>query len=378
MTAMGAAQPLLVHLVSTEGLGVAEADFAWRDLLTGLGPGVQVFSGAEGAARLAQWSGRDDTRLLVLASPWFTLESRCLVRLHAALDAGHARALACDSRRPGPMGGVAYMTLRGMERFVDTAPVQLLPQPAGADASVVLTTLGAWRRGAQGAAVDSVLVAGAWAHDADGYFGFAREELLPLLPPTLHQVLDVGGGGGGFLAAVKAAQPQARTCLVELTAEGAAVARRNPAIDEVWQGDFLAYDTPQRFDCISFLDVLEHLAEPEAALQQARRLLAPGGVVLASIPNVGHWSVVADLLEGRWDWASVGIHCITHLRFFTRPTIAQMFQRCGYEVQAWQPVLLPGSTERLGALQAPGLSLDRDSLDTFAYLLRAAPVGAGG
>ncbi len=378
MTSFGAAAPTLVHLVSTEGLGVAEADYAWRDLLSGLGPGVRVLKGAEGAEQLAQWTGPADTWVLVLGSPWFTLESRCLARLHAALQAGHDRALACDSRRPGPMGGVAYMTLRGMERFVDAAAVQLLQQPANTEAGVMLTTVGAWQRSAQGTPGSCVQVAGAWAHDADGYFGFAREELLPLLPPALKQVLDVGGGGGGFLAVVKAAQPQARTCLVELTAEGAAVARRHPAIDQVWQGDFLAYDTPQRFDCISFLDVLEHLAEPEAALQQARRLLAPGGVVLASIPNVGHWSVVADLLEGRWDWASVGIHCITHLRFFTRQTIAQMFQRCGYEVQAWQPVLLPGSAERLGALQGTGLNLDRDSLDTFAYLLRAVPVGVGG
>ena len=45
------------------------------------------------------------------------------------------------------------------------------------------------------------------------------------------------------------------------------------------------------------------------------QVLPPGGVVVLSVPNVGHWSVVADLLAGRWDYLPAGLVCVTHLRF---------------------------------------------------------------
>lgn len=54
---------------------------------------------------------------------------------------------------------------------------------------------------------------------------------------------------------------------------------------------------------------------------------------MVSIPNVGHWSVIADLLEGRWDYCPVGIHCVTHLRFFTRHSVIQLLEHAGLRVE---------------------------------------------
>lgn len=75
-----------------------------------------------------------------------------------------------------------------------------------------------------------------------------------------------------------------------------------------------------RFDVVIFADVLEHVADPEAALAAYLGLLRPGGTVLVSLPNVGLWNVRLGLLFGRWNYGDTGVLDRTHLRFFTWKT----------------------------------------------------------
>jgi len=57
------------------------------------------------------------------------------------------------------------------------------------------------------------------------------------------------------------------------------------------------------FDVVLFADVLEHLPDPHSLLTLATSALRPGGRVVASVPNVAHWSVRTDLLRGRFvEW----------------------------------------------------------------------------
>jgi len=63
--------------------------------------------------------------------------------------------------------------------------------------------------------------------------------------------------------------------------------------------DVLAGET---FDVIVFGDVLEHLRDPLPPLRQARSLLAPGGYIVISIPNVAHGDVRMSLLLGRFTY----------------------------------------------------------------------------
>lgn len=49
-------------------------------------------------------------------------------------------------------------------------------------------------------------------------------------------------------------------------------------------------------------DVLEHLGEPARVLATLRLFLAPGGCVVASIPNVAHVAAIAELLRGRFPY----------------------------------------------------------------------------
>lgn len=50
------------------------------------------------------------------------------------------------------------------------------------------------------------------------------------------------------------------------------------------------------FDYIILADVLEHLENPWRALENIKAYLKPGGQVLASIPNILHFSVLRNLL----------------------------------------------------------------------------------
>jgi hypothetical protein len=83
------------------------------------------------------------------------------------------------------------------------------------------------------------------------------------------------------------------------------------------------------------------------------------------VPNVGHYSVIEDLLAGRWDYLPVGLLCSTHYRFFTRRTLEDMLRAAGFddfEIVS-QPTEKP---EWLDALPAT-LEIDPDSLATQGF-----------
>ncbi|MBF0256897.1 MAG: class I SAM-dependent methyltransferase, partial [Gammaproteobacteria bacterium] len=183
----------------------------------------------------------------------------------------------------------------------------------------------------------------------------------------VRQLLDVGGGQGGFAEAFMR-QRQGRASLVEMSPAAAAIAR-NKGI-EVFNQPFEQLATEHRYDCISLLDVLEHLVDPAQALRKAHSLLRPDGYLLLSVPNVGHWSVVWDLLQGRFDYLPVGILCETHLRFYTRPSLDSLLRQTGFGVLTWhnQTTGCPEEFDAyLNACHASGLSIDDESLRTYSF-----------
>ena len=84
---------------------------------------------------------------------------------------------------------------------------------------------------------------------------------------------------------------------------------------------------------VSFNDVLEHLWDPWDVLRDTHRWLSPGGHVVAAIPSIQYLPVMSRLVRGRWDYTDGGTLDWTHVRFFTRATILEMFEQTGYEVE---------------------------------------------
>jgi 2-polyprenyl-3-methyl-5-hydroxy-6-metoxy-1,4-benzoquinol methylase len=150
--------------------------------------------------------------------------------------------------------------------------------------------------------------------------------------PDGARVLDVGCATGYV-----AARLSARGCSVvgfERDPDAADEARQHCA--EVIVGDIESHEDrarlPRGFDFVLFGDVLEHLVDPWETLAFAKALLRPGGIVLASVPNVAAWPVRLGLLGGSFEYRDFGLLDRTHLRFFTRASAHELARRAGFEI----------------------------------------------
>jgi len=186
---------------------------------------------------------------------------------------------------------------------------------------------------------------------SDRYFATARREILPHLPERFERLLDLGCGAGATVAAIRALRGAAAPFWaggVELDEAAAAEAERH--CDRVWRGDveagaFDADIKPGSLDVVLCLDVLEHLADPWAMVKRLSPLLAPGGRLIVSIPNIRNWKFIWRLFaKGDFHYRDAGLLDRTHLRFFVRPTAVDL-ATCGglalHHVGSTQPFTPP-------------------------------------
>lgn len=112
-------------------------------------------------------------------------------------------------------------------------------------------------------------------------------------------------------------------------------------VDEHYQGSLEDESLWERlaanegpFDTILCLDVLEHLVDPWAAVSRCRDLLAQGGILIVSVPNLRHWRVTVPLLFfGKFNLRDSGIMDRTHLRWFVRDTAIELVSQEGLKLE---------------------------------------------
>jgi 2-polyprenyl-3-methyl-5-hydroxy-6-metoxy-1,4-benzoquinol methylase len=86
------------------------------------------------------------------------------------------------------------------------------------------------------------------------------------------------------------------------------------------------------YDVIVAGDILEHVVDPATLLKDLRDHLSPGGQVLVSVPNFGHWYPRGKVALGRFDYDQRGPLDHTHVRFFTRRTFERLVNECGLHI----------------------------------------------
>ena len=219
----------------------------------------------------------------------------------------------------------------------------------------------------------TVISLNAYAHPFLNYYEEKREDVIEMVPRQISSILDIGCARGHFGATLKEVMPSCRVVGIELNAYEAE--RACQLLDRVVVGDVFTVKLDEQFDCVTCLDMMEHVSQPEALLNKIRKeFLKENGFLLLSIPNVGHWAVVEDLLAGRWDYVPAGLLCVTHLRFYTLSTILSLLRDNGFDVDSINPVSSPmpkGFHAGIQALRHSGLEIDQSSLTTVSYCILA-------
>lgn len=163
-----------------------------------------------------------------------------------------------------------------------------------------------------------------------------RPDIQKLVPHDAKFILDVGCSNGALGAAIKV-RTGAHVTGIEISPEMGEAALSN--IDVVFVGDiaeimFLGKLDGLRFDTIIFADVLEHMVDPWSVLKEIVKHLETGGCIIGSIPNVRHIDTLFSLIfRGRWPYRERGIHDRTHLRFFTKRNIKELFDNAGLNMK---------------------------------------------
>ena len=174
------------------------------------------------------------------------------------------------------------------------------------------------------------------------YYDQANPDLLSRIPANSLTVLEVGCGSGALGHAYKMINPSAQYLGIELMETPAKLAKER--LDQVWCIDVedmkSQFELPEKYhsiDALVYGDVLEHLKDPQKILREHLSWLSPDGVVVACIPNVQHWSVIYNLIQGNWPQDDTGIFDKTHLRWFTRNSIVELFASLELKITSFQP-----------------------------------------
>ena len=82
---------------------------------------------------------------------------------------------------------------------------------------------------------------------------------------------------------------------------------------------------PRQFDVVTAFDIIEHTFDPVSFLDDIGRVLAPGGLLVLSTPDTGHW--LRPLMRSRWPMLQPD----QHMFLFSRAAMRTLLVSRGYE-----------------------------------------------
>jgi 2-polyprenyl-3-methyl-5-hydroxy-6-metoxy-1,4-benzoquinol methylase len=137
------------------------------------------------------------------------------------------------------------------------------------------------------------------------------------------RLLDAGSNFGHFL---KVAQETYDATGFDLSPAAVAWSKRQFGVRSAVASVYETGLPPESFDGVTSWDVVEHLADPPAALAELRRLLRPGGRLFLSTPDAG--SFTARAMGRRWHY----LDPVQHITVFSRDNLKRLLERSGFSV----------------------------------------------
>lgn len=163
------------------------------------------------------------------------------------------------------------------------------------------------------------------------YFTNQRPEMMQFLPPKIERVLEIGCGEGIFGETLKN-RSKCEVWGVEPDSDSIEGAEKR--LDKVLHGLFedVADAIPDgHFDLLVCNDVIEHMADPELFLKTVSAKLTTDAHMVVSLPNIRYFKSLWQLVAlKRWRYTDSGVMDRTHLRFFTKWTIKDLFESNGF------------------------------------------------
>ena len=202
--------------------------------------------------------------------------------------------------------------------------------------------------------------------------------------PTSGVALELGSGTGWMLRALR---ERGWLAVGSERTVGAAAAARDAARVPMFVGDLDAIRDAPVLDLVIMFHVLEHLADPTAALEAIGRRIKPGGTLILGIPNIASWQ--ARAVGSRW----MHLDAPRHLCHFSPDAIERALRASGFRTARLDfrsfehdPVgWVQGGLDRLGFEQGLLVKLlarmpERRSgaLASVAALVLAVPLGVFG
>lgn len=211
-----------------------------------------------------------------------------------------------------------------------------------------------------------------------------NHDLLQLIPPTVRRIVEVGCMQGAMARAYKEINPHAHYVGIDIDPDYAEVAAQ--FCDQAFEFN-IEHLEPELFqklfpsDCWIFGDCLEHLHNPWRIVRLVRQYIDQDGCMLVCIPNAQHWSIQMRLATGQFWYEDSGLLDRTHIRWFTRVTLFDMFTQAGWHIEQIfsrkipaqaPPAILDGIRTIAQAAGADGEEAVTDA-QTFQYLFRLRP-----
>lgn len=206
------------------------------------------------------------------------------------------------------------------------------------------------------------------------YFKLSRHDIISIIPKVKNQsILEIGASGGYTLAELKRLEYCSYCAGVELFQIENSL-QQSKLIDEFHfadvERDEIIFEN-KKYDIVIFADILEHLVNPEEALEKFLKYLKPGGAVILSIPNIRYIKILYKIfIQGNFEYTENGVLDRTHLRFYCKKNALNLLLNKNLKIERTYYSYNLQKQKKLQLLNILTLGLLKDFL-TIQYIIIA-------